>query len=466
MTFVFYDTETTGLTSGFDQILQFAAIKTDSELNEIDSINVRSRLLPHIVPSPGALAATKIHPSKLLDEKYPSHYKKIRDVRAKLLEWSPATFAGYNSVDFDEEIFRQALFQTLHSPYLTNTKNNKRADVLRMAHAAAVYRPGTLKIPQDQKGKETFKLELLAPANGYDHEDAHDALADVRATIHIARLIKDRAPDIWATMLGNADKKSTIEKIAAAAQLSWSERYGAKNFSWIVTPCGSNPQNPGQIGVFDLAHNPDEFMHLGVEELIALLGAPKKVIRSIRANAQPIVFSSSEAPAFAEANEVPPGERERRAAVIATNDAFKARVGEALSLRFADQPKSIYVEERIYDGFANEDEPAMEIFHRIEWAARHEQSSSFKDDRIKAFVTRLLFFEHPSGMRDDRRAEMIEWTRERWLSEDEEVPWMTASKAMAEADKLLEKADAERASILKDTKDYLSDMQKKLKSSP
>jgi hypothetical protein len=69
-------------------------------------------------------------------------------------------------------------------------------------------------------------------------------------------------------------------------------------------------------------------------------------------------------------------------------------------------------------------------------------------------------------MRDDRRAEMIEWTRERWLSEDEEVPWMTASKAMAEADKLLEKADAERASILKDTKDYLSDMQKKLKSSP
>ena len=34
MTFIFYDTETTGTNSAFDQILQFAAIKTDADLNE------------------------------------------------------------------------------------------------------------------------------------------------------------------------------------------------------------------------------------------------------------------------------------------------------------------------------------------------------------------------------------------------------------------------------------------------
>ena len=33
MPFVFYDTETTGTDTDFDQILQFAAIKTDDELN-------------------------------------------------------------------------------------------------------------------------------------------------------------------------------------------------------------------------------------------------------------------------------------------------------------------------------------------------------------------------------------------------------------------------------------------------
>ena len=38
MGFIFYDTETTGTDTTFDQILQFAAIHTDSELNEIERL--------------------------------------------------------------------------------------------------------------------------------------------------------------------------------------------------------------------------------------------------------------------------------------------------------------------------------------------------------------------------------------------------------------------------------------------
>ena len=34
--FVFYDTETTGTDTAFDQILQFAAIRTDENLRELD----------------------------------------------------------------------------------------------------------------------------------------------------------------------------------------------------------------------------------------------------------------------------------------------------------------------------------------------------------------------------------------------------------------------------------------------
>ena len=60
MPYVFYDTETTGTETAFDQILQFAAIRTDDDLNELDRFNIRCRLLPHIVPSPGALRLTNI----------------------------------------------------------------------------------------------------------------------------------------------------------------------------------------------------------------------------------------------------------------------------------------------------------------------------------------------------------------------------------------------------------------------
>ena len=44
MSLVFYDIETTGISSSFDQILQFAAIKTDTNFTEVDQLNIRCRL--------------------------------------------------------------------------------------------------------------------------------------------------------------------------------------------------------------------------------------------------------------------------------------------------------------------------------------------------------------------------------------------------------------------------------------
>ena len=55
MAFIFYDVETTGKITSFDQILQFAAIKVDDNLDELDRYEVRCRLLPYVVPSPKAL---------------------------------------------------------------------------------------------------------------------------------------------------------------------------------------------------------------------------------------------------------------------------------------------------------------------------------------------------------------------------------------------------------------------------
>ena len=97
MTFVIYDTETTGLETAFDQILQFAAIRTDDDLNEIDRFEIRCRLLPWVVPSPGALKATGITPSMLVDKNLPSHCEAMVQLNERLRSWSPAVFIGYNS---------------------------------------------------------------------------------------------------------------------------------------------------------------------------------------------------------------------------------------------------------------------------------------------------------------------------------------------------------------------------------
>jgi len=59
-TFLFYDTETSGLNRAFDQILEFAAIRTDLELNELERFTARIRLRPDVVPSPQAILVNRI----------------------------------------------------------------------------------------------------------------------------------------------------------------------------------------------------------------------------------------------------------------------------------------------------------------------------------------------------------------------------------------------------------------------
>src|SRR6266851_1359429 len=109
MSFVFYDTETTGTDRTFNQILQFAAIRTDEDLNEIERFDIRCRLLPHVVPSPGAMRVTGVSVAQLTNVELPTHYIMMRAIRDKLLSWSPGLFIGYNSMGFDEHLLRQAL---------------------------------------------------------------------------------------------------------------------------------------------------------------------------------------------------------------------------------------------------------------------------------------------------------------------------------------------------------------------
>ena len=305
MPYVFYDTETTGTETAFDQILQFAAIRTDDSFNELERLNVRCRLLPHVVPSPGALRATRVTPAMLTDPSLPSHYEAIRQIRAKLLEWSPATFIGFNSLEFDENLLRQALFQTLHSAYLTNTNGNARSDVMRVAHAVSIYASDSIVVPTNDQGRQTFGLDRLAPANGYRHDKAHEAMADVEATIYMARLARDRALEIWQAMNRASTKDGVKEYVAAQSMFSLTERYFGRTFSWLVTPCGQNPNYDGQLAVFDLYYDPDDYRSLSAEELVSVLNASPKVILSLRANSQPVMMPANMAPETVKALSVP-----------------------------------------------------------------------------------------------------------------------------------------------------------------
>ena len=458
MPYVFYDTETTGIETPFDQILQFAAIRTDDALNELERFNIRCRLLPHIIPSPKALLITQVTPAILTDPELPSHYTMIRQIRDTLLAWSPATFIGFNSMSFDEDLLRQALFQTLHPAYLTNTNRNARSDVLRMAHAVSVYAPDAMVVPTDDRGRQVFRLDRLAPANGYDHGDAHEAMADIEATIFMARLIRNRAPDIWNVMDRATTKNAVIANVETEALFTLTQNYFGRNYSWLVTPCGQNPNDAGQLSVFDLAFDPDDYRRLSADDLVTVLNAKRKVIRSLRASRQPIMMPADAAPDGTAALQIPPDERRRRVEVIQGDPDFQARVGQAQALRFVDRDPPAYVEQRIYDGFPNAaDQALMEEFHRADWGERSALAAQIEDPRISEFARRLIYFERPEMLPPAHSAELGAWMAERVLAEDTSVPWMTVKKALRETDALLQGANGEEAHLLEEVNNFLHD---------
>jgi exodeoxyribonuclease-1 len=435
--FIVYDIETSGRERRFDQILQFAAVHADDALTETAAVDLRCRRLPHVIPSPGALLVNRIRPEDL-DRAPLSHLDLVR----AMLDWVrprlPAVFLGHNILRFDEHFLRHALYRTLHPVYLTNTNGNVRADTLRIAHAVQAVAPGAITVPTTDEGKPTFALGPLLRANGidFDPDIAHDALADVRGTLALARLLRDRAPAVWDRMIANAAKGRVQAFLRERAGYVLVETIGSTVGARVVAPCGTVPGRDSTALVFDLAADPAPFQAMEAADLAAAVAAGRPFVR-MRMNEQPGLFRIDEAPHVTAATSVPFDELKRRGTAIVRDEAFHARIGAALATTETPPATSDRVEDRMYEGFPSRaDERRRDVFHTLPWAERHAHCAAFEDDRLAELAVRLIYAERPDLLPRDVRADLDRTWAERLLSPDPTVPWTTVAKAEAEIARL------------------------------
>ena len=412
MQFVFYDTETTGTTAAFDQVLQFAAIRTDELLNELERFEIRCKIASHIVPSPGALAVNRISSGRLNDPSLPSWYQANCQIHKKLSDWSPAVFMGYNSLGFDESFLRQGFYQNLLPTYLTNTTGNTRADVLTMVQAAMLIMPGSLVIPTDEKGKSRLKLDMVAPANGFESHNAHDALGDVEATIHIARLIRTRGPRLWRAMM-DLSRKAFVNVFARSHPVFLlGEARGASGSLKPVTFINPRADYDSELAVFDLRCDPQPLLALDEKELVTVLVRRESPIRTVRANSQPIILPLE----FAPTGSLGPDEPlfGVRAAVVRDNPDFRGRVARAMTARYEDRPEPPHIEQRIHSGFPSQaDSSRMRQFHVVPWRDRYVLTQAMQDGRFREFGLRILYAEMPDTLPAGERERLEKWERGR-----------------------------------------------------
>ncbi|HEX5798461.1 MAG TPA: exodeoxyribonuclease I, partial [Candidatus Saccharimonadales bacterium] len=269
--FLFYDLETSGVNPRGARIMQFAGQRTDMDLEPIgEPFNILIKLAEDILPEPDAILVTGITPQKTLAEGVTE--TEFVDIFDKQINKPGTIFTGFNSVRFDDEFMRFLFWRNLHDPYQWQWKDkNGRWDILDVSRMTRALRPEGIKWPFDSEGKPTNRLEYLSSVNKLDHTEAHDALSDVKATIALAKLIKQKQPKLFSYLINFRHKKTIQEFVESNDTFIYtSGKYPAKfEKTATVSPVGPNSSGNGSY-VYDLRHDPSEFINLRPEELAKL----------------------------------------------------------------------------------------------------------------------------------------------------------------------------------------------------
>ena len=308
-TFYWHDYETFGRQPRRDRPSQFAGIRTDGDLNEIgEPMMLFCQPAPDYLPDPESCLLTGILPQHCLEKGIAEH--AFADAIERELARPDTIGVGYNTIRFDDEVTRHLFWRNLVDPYAREWQNGcGRWDLLDVVRCTWALRPEGLQWPVHEDGRPSFKLEHLTAANGLRHEAAHDALSDVRATIALARLIKQAQPKLWDFCLKLRRKEAVLAETGLDQPremwrpfLHISGMFGPESGCMaLVWPLAQHPTNRNEVLVWDLAHDPAPLFEMNAEEIRLRLftraaDLPKGVLRlpikSVHINKSPIVVGN------------------------------------------------------------------------------------------------------------------------------------------------------------------------------
>jgi exodeoxyribonuclease-1 len=415
-TFLWHDYETWGSDPRRDRPCQFAAVRTDADLNEIgDPIMLFCRPSADLLPHPDACLVTGITP-RLAERRGRLEADFAAVVNAELSV--PGTCgAGYNSMRFDDEVTRNLLYRNLFDPYAREWRNgNSRwdlIDALRLAHA---LRPDGLAWPTREDGTTSFKLEHLTAVNGIDHGQAHDALADVRATVALARRLRQTQPKLFDYALSLRSKIRVRELLDRGVPLLHaSARYpAAQGCIAPILPLCAHPLNGNGVICIDLRAAPELLLDLSADELRTRLftsaselpdGVDRVPLKTVHVN---------RAPALAPMKTLGPDAAARWSIDPSAVADHARRLREASAAieekvrtvhRAPDGPTETDPDLMIYSGgfFSDADRRAMDAIHGLDPAALRDHPPHFQDRRLGEMLLRYRARNWPETLTPQER---------------------------------------------------------------
>ena len=409
-----------------DRPSQFGAIRTSTELEVIgDPIEFRSRASVEEPPSIGACLVTGITPQDTADGLDEAPFiESVLDV----LSVPGTTSTGWNSMGYDDEIVRFAAWRNLLPPYEREFKrDNARFDLLAAFRFAwATGRRSGIEWPTYEDGSVSLALGDLAAVNGVDDhaEAAHDALADVRATLELARRLRRAQPKLWNYAFGLRRKREVAKVVDndASPFLLCDRGIGAARGHATVAVTIDRLDANGRL-VLDLHGDPAEILDLEPRQLHARFhrldpDLPPVSVRRVRTNKLPMVTTPrvlDTTPEGWENISLDPALIESRMTFVRENHA---RIRERLRL-VADEPpdaSEIDPEEQLYSGFPSDgDSRAMQSARKGGPEALRRFIRMVEDERLSQLAFRYLARVHPDSLEEDERAQWTLHLRDRLL---------------------------------------------------
>ncbi len=428
-TLYWHDYETFGADPKRDRPAQFAGLRTDEALNEIgEPLVIYCKPARDVLPHPEACLLTGITP-QIADAEGLLEPEFIARIHAELAQ--PGTCGvGYNTLRFDDEVTRFTLYRNFYDPYGREWQNsNSRWDLIDLVRMTYALRPDGISWPMHEEGRPSFRLEDLTLANGIGHEAAHDALSDVRATISLARLLRDQQPRLysWLFQLRNKHKAAAQLDLAAHTPvLHTSRMYPAETgCTTLVMPLIIEPRNNNSILVYDLRHDPASFMGMDIAELNETLftraedlpeGKTRLPVKSVKIN---------KCPALAPRNTLDEAAAERIAIdldachqhwqQLLENKKFFKRIAQAYTMN--DFASSGDVDSALYEGFISEaDRSLLNRIHSLSSKNLAKADFDFHDERLPELFFRYRARNWPDTLTEE---ETLQWetTRLRRLNE-------------------------------------------------
>jgi exodeoxyribonuclease-1 len=474
-TFLWHDYETFGAQPRRDRPAQFAALRTDAQLNEIgDPLVLHCQPAPDVLPDPESCLITGITPQQCAAQGVPEHVFADRIVQAL---GEPGTIGvGYNSIRFDDEVTRFLLWRNLIDPYAREWQNGcGRWDLLDVARCAHALRPGGITWPLGDDGLPSFRLEKLTAANGLAHENAHDALSDVRATIALARLIRARQPRLFDFCLSLRDKNRVARELGLPASirearpfLHVSGRFGAaRGCLAVMAPLAMHPLNKNELLAWDLSADPSELASLKPDAVRARLftptvdlpeGVTRLPVKGVHLNKSPIVISSIKTLEAAQAArwQIDLDAAERHLQRLRALPDLSALWAEVFQRPAAATPAD--VDEDLYGGFVGDaDRRRLAQIKRLDPRELALSKTGFDDPRLPELVWRYRARNFPETLTEADAARWQAHCRARLIEGSGGA--RTLSAYFDRIDQLAETAEDERSqSILEALYDWAEGM--------